>query len=86
MTSEQQTAIAAVDINLQMAIDTLSQTSMAPVDGINSVREHLVKAQHLLDGVVFQEGTPSAKKSVVDRMIRDIAIRDAASPKMLPPS
>ena len=62
-----------------MAIDALSQTLMATVDGINSVREHLLKAQHLLDGVVFQEGTPASKKSVVDRMIRDIAIRDAAS-------
>jgi hypothetical protein len=76
MTSEQQAVIGTIENALQTVLDAFSEPRLAMIDGINVAREHLLAAQSVLDGIVLQKGTKSAKRSVVDRMIRDIAMRD----------
>ena len=77
MNPDQQATIEMIECYLQKAIDTFSEPHLATVEGINAALEHLVKAQLVLDSIVLQNGTPSAKKEVVYRMIRDIALRES---------
>lgn len=71
MTSDQTAAIEVVQEDLNSVIKFLTKPTMADIQGVVKVIDHIRIAQGILDQILLHSGSTWTREEVADRILRD---------------